>query len=128
MNLPLVLFAFPIATIILSIVLEKILKCPLLVAATFFAIFLVIAFAFFDSDFLIFVIVYTIISYVVALLTRCILRSIDCSCRNHYDNFATNFGGPPAVSSCDTEFDNLSGVSEVNSNNRCYHRNVRGRR
>ena len=53
MNTLLIFFAFPIAIIILSIILEKLLNCPLAVAATFFAIFLVITFAVFDATFLI---------------------------------------------------------------------------
>ena len=53
----LLFFALPVATIILAVVLQKILKCPILVAATFFAIYLIVAFAIFDSSFLIFVIV-----------------------------------------------------------------------
>ena len=47
----LLFFALPVATIILAVVLQKILKCPILVAATFFAIFLIVAFAIFDSSF-----------------------------------------------------------------------------
>lgn len=43
----LLFFAFPVATIILSIVLLKILKCPILVAATFFAIYLILTYAVF---------------------------------------------------------------------------------
>ena len=45
MNTLLLFFALPVATIILAIVLEKILDCPVLVAATFFAIYLVVTFA-----------------------------------------------------------------------------------
>lgn len=66
----LLFFALPVATIILAVVLQKILKCPILVAATFFAIYLIVAFAIFDSSFLIFVIVYTILAYISAHLTR----------------------------------------------------------
>ena len=43
MNL-LVFFALPLATILLSIVLQTVLKCPILVGITFFAIYLIIAF------------------------------------------------------------------------------------
>ena len=51
MNILLLFFVLPIATIILSIVLLKLLKCPVLVAATFFAIYLILAYTAFDSDF-----------------------------------------------------------------------------
>lgn len=75
MDLILLFFALPLATIILAIVLEKILKCPILVAATFFAIFLIVTFAVFGSDFLIFAIVYTILAYIAAAITRFICNT-----------------------------------------------------
>lgn len=82
MDTLLLFFAIPVAIIILSIVLQKILRCPILVAATFFAILLIVAFAAFDSSFLIFVIIYTILAYVTAVLTRLvcnlIARFADC--------------------------------------------------
>ena len=68
MDLLLLFFAIPLAVIILSIVLQKILKCPWLVAATFFAIFLIVTFAVGDIRLLIFTVVYTIISYITALI------------------------------------------------------------
>ena len=43
MNL-LIFFALPLATIIISIALQKMLKCPFLVAGIIFAIFLVVTF------------------------------------------------------------------------------------
>lgn len=74
MNTLLIFFAFPVATVILAIVLQKVLNRPLLVAATFFAIFLVITFAFFDATFLIAAIIYTIIAYITAVLVMWICR------------------------------------------------------
>ena len=53
MNILLIFFALPIATILLAIVLQKILKSPILVAIIFFAIYLIVTFTAFDSDFLI---------------------------------------------------------------------------
>ena len=53
MNLLLIFFAFPIAVIIISVILQKLLKNPILVAAFIFAIFIVITFADFDETFLI---------------------------------------------------------------------------
>ena len=79
MDLILLFFALPIATIILAIVLEKILKCPILVAATFFAIFLIVTFSAFDSDFFIFAIIYTMLAYIAAAITRFICNNF---CRN----------------------------------------------
>lgn len=74
MNLLLILFALPIATILLAIVLQKILKCPVLVAITFFAIYLIVAFAFFNASFLILVIIYTILAYITAVIVQCWIK------------------------------------------------------
>ncbi len=74
MNTLLVFFAFPIATIILSAVLERYIQSPITVAAIFFAIFLVITFAFFDVNFLIATIIYTILSFLIALAVRLVKR------------------------------------------------------
>lgn len=72
MNTLLLFFALPIATIILAIVLQKILNSPLLVAATFFAIYLIVTFAVFDVNFLVYAIIYTILAYITAVLVRII--------------------------------------------------------
>ena len=72
MDLLLLFFAIPLAVIILSIVLQKILKCPWLVTATFFAIFLIVTFAVGDIRLLIFTVIYTIISYITALIFRAV--------------------------------------------------------
>lgn len=74
MNILLLFFALPVATIILAIVLEKILRCPILTAATFFAIFLIVAFAVFDATFLVFVIAYTIIAFITAVIAEIFFR------------------------------------------------------
>lgn len=78
----LLFFVLPIATIILAIVLEKILRCPILTAATFFAIFLILAFTVFDEMFLIFVIAYTIIAFITAVITEIFLRKC---CNEEYN-------------------------------------------
>ena len=85
MNVLLLFFALPVATIILAIVLEKILRCPVLTVATFFAIFLIVAFAVFDASFLVFVIAYTIIAYITAVIaefffSRCRRKQRRCCC------------------------------------------------
>ena len=74
MNTLLLFFALPVATVILAIVLQKILNNPLLVAATFFAIYLIVTFAAFDVSFLVYAIAYTILAYITAVLTRIICR------------------------------------------------------
>ena len=89
MNVLLLFFALPIATIIISIALQKIFKCPPLVAAIIFAIFLVITFIVNNINLLIAVIIYTILSYIAALIT-CVITKISKSvgdskncCCNH---------------------------------------------
>ena len=90
MNTLLLFFALPIATIILSIVLLKILKCPALVAATFFAIYLILTYAVFGCDFLIFAIVYTILSYITVIIAKTIYKIITRINNCNYCNTSNN--------------------------------------
>ncbi len=80
MNLLLIFFAFPIAVIIISFVLQKLLQSPLTVASIIFAIFIVITFAAFDETFLIATFAYTVLSFTTALITRTLY------CRNDENN------------------------------------------
>lgn len=79
MNNLLIFFALPVATIILASVFEKIINSPIAVAATAFAIYLIVTFAAFDESFLIAAIVYTILALISALITRFF---IDLCCRD----------------------------------------------
>ena len=68
-----VFFALPLSTILLAIVLQKILKCPILVAITFFAIYLIIAFLVFSSNLAIAIIatiIYSVLAYITAVLVK----------------------------------------------------------
>lgn len=88
----LIFLVLPIAIIILAIVLQRILKCPTLVALTFFAIFLILTFTVFGTDFLIFAILYTILAFIAAFLADLFCRiarrvrnwddNNSCSCRS----------------------------------------------
>ncbi|MBR3720561.1 MAG: DUF2651 family protein [Clostridia bacterium] len=85
MNNLLIFFAIPVATIIFSIVLQRLLQSPILVAATAFAIFLIITFAVFDESFLVFAILYTLLALITALLARficCLINNSDNPCIN----------------------------------------------
>ena len=75
MNTLLIFFALPIAVIIISVALQRILRCPALVAAIIFAIFLIVTFVVNNLNFLIAAIVYAIISFITAYIT-CILWRI----------------------------------------------------
>ena len=76
----------PIATILIAIVLQKVLHSPILVAILTFAIYLILAYTVFASitNFLLYAIVYTLLAFVTAVLTRlfcCIIKRINI-CNN----------------------------------------------
>lgn len=75
MNILLIFFALPIAVIIISSILQKLLKCPIMVAALIFAIFLVVTFIAFDETFLIATLAYTILAFITALFVRALCQS-----------------------------------------------------
>ena len=75
MNTLLIFFAFPIAVIIISAILQKLLKNPIAVAALIFAIFLIVTFAVFDETFLITTFIYTIFAFITALIVKFICES-----------------------------------------------------
>lgn len=85
MNVLLIFFALPIATIIISIALQKILKCPPLVASIIFAIFLIVTFIINNINFLVATIIYTILSYITATIV-CII----CKCLSNLENSSRN--------------------------------------
>lgn len=74
MNILLIFFALPIAVIIISAVLEKLLRCPIAVASLIFAIFLVVTFALNNEILLIVTLVYTIISFITAVIVHLLIR------------------------------------------------------
>lgn len=106
MNTLLLFFALPIATIILSVVLQKILRSPVLVAATAFAIYLIITFAVFDETFLIFAIVYTILAFLAAYIAEIFFR-------RHSNWNCVNTGNLGTTENNNNENNN------VNQNNNC---------
>jgi len=127
MNSLLIFFALPIAVIIISIALQKILKCPPLVAAIIFSIFLIVTFIINNLNFLIATIVYTIISFITATII-CLLnrflrkmeeRHSNC-CNNNNDNFITlsnsendtfNCNCKQRENSCNYQITNADGLS-----------------
>lgn len=79
MNLILFLIIFPIATIIFSIALQKILKNPFLVSAITLAIFLIVTFTVYGVNFLIAAFIYALISLITAYVVRFFCK-IENSC------------------------------------------------
>lgn len=97
MTILFIFFALPLATIIISIALQKILKNPCLVAAIIFSIFLIVTFAIGVIEFIIAAIIYAIISYITAVITCIVNRFVrrntdndDCRCRNRCYDTRTN--------------------------------------
>lgn len=70
----LIFFAIPLAIVVISIALQKLLDNPFLVAGIVFSILLIIVLAFFDTIYLIAVVAYTILSFITAILTCVICR------------------------------------------------------
>ena len=76
MDTILIFVVLPLATIIFSIALQKLLECPILVAAIVFAVFLILTYTVFGTDFLIAAIIYALLAFVAAFLTCLISRLI----------------------------------------------------
>ena len=106
----LIFFAIPLAVIIFSIALQKILKCPALVAGIIFAIGVIITFIIGNLIFLAATLVYTFISYITALITCLICRFFNndnCCRRNRCCNNDNNGYG------CDND----NGINTANTIN-----------
>ena len=105
MNNLLIFFALPIAVIVISIALQKILKCPPLVAAIIFSIFLIVTFIVNNLNFLIAAIVYAIISFITATIICLIskLKHTTSICNNNF--IALNNGN------CENEIPNNCGCN-----------------
>ena len=92
----LIFFAIPLAVIIFSIALQKLLKCPALVAGIIFAIGVIITFIIGNLIVLAATLVYTLISYITAviigLIRRCVWNndSNNCCRRNRCCNHNNN--------------------------------------
>ena len=99
---PILIFVvLPLATIIFSIALQRLFKCPILVAAIIFAIFLILTYTVFGTDFIIFAILFAVLAFTTAFLSKLFCKIIrklrnleernternceeneECSCRN----------------------------------------------
>lgn len=122
MNTLLIFFAFPIAVIIISIILQKLLNSPIAVAALIFAIFIVITFAFFDETFLIAALAYTILSFITAFLVSRLYNeghnhnnSNTCLCNTIADVLRNNTNLTTTNNTTNTSLQDL--LNNVNSNN-----------
>ena len=72
---------FPIAVILISMVLQKILRTPMLVAIFIFAVFLILAYTVFTPDFVLNALVYAILAFITAYIFKfvcCLKNKIHC--------------------------------------------------
>lgn len=88
MNNLLFFFAIPVATIILSIILETLIKCPYKVCGIFFSVFLVVLIGFFSSsaEYILAAMIYSIISFVFAYITMIVQNNIENRRRENLEN------------------------------------------
>ena len=115
----LLFFILPFATILLSIVLQKLLKSPILVAITFFAIYLILTYTVFGTSFLIFAIVYSILAYITAAITRLICTIIrrlrECNCDGRWINWLCRDDYTRSNNIANSN--NITGISNVSNGN-----------
>ena len=112
MNNLLIFFAIPFAIIIFSIALQKLLKCPYLVATIIFSIFLLLGIALENNTLLIGGVVYTIISFISAYLTMLICRFLKNN--NNYNNLVSSINNNNAISTISNN--NNNAISNINNN------------
>ncbi len=74
MNLLLIFFAIPIAVIIFSIILQKIFRCPFIVASIVFAVFLIVAVIIGTFEAVVAAIAYTLLALLTAYLVMLLCR------------------------------------------------------
>lgn len=94
MNILLIFFAIPLATIILSMIIESLINYPLKVSGIFFSIFIVIAFVLGgDAEFILAALIYTMISFITAEIVRIVINKMcnicgkSCDTSRFYNNY-----------------------------------------
>ena len=143
MTILFVFFVLPLVTILLAIVLQKILKNPILVGITFFAIFLIVAFVGFPATLpaaIIGAIILSIIAFITAIIVQliCILRQRFCNncnnnnacydrryCRDDDNNSVQTISdtGNLLRISCSCQNGESSDLLTINSNSNCNNNN-----
>lgn len=92
MTILFVFFVLPLATILLAIVLQKILRNPILVGITFFAVYLIVAFTAFSANLaaaIIGAIILSVLAFITAVIIQfiCILRQRFCDNWNNNNTY-----------------------------------------
>ena len=126
MNTLLIFFAFPIAVIIISAILQKLLNCPIAVAALIFAIFIIVTFAAFDETFLIATLAYTILAFITAFLVSRFCNfnndnNNNCLCNNLAEILQNNVNTANSNDSLQNILENIN--QNNNNNNNCNNNN-----
>lgn len=110
----------PLATILISIVLQKLLQSPILVAILAFAIYLILAFTAFTTEFLINAVIYTILAFLTAVLVKaicCLITNmgdrINCT-ENNENEFKKDIAG--LEDSIDLLEDNINNLNNLITN------------
>ena len=112
MNILLIFFAITFVVIVISIALQKILKCPILVAAIIFSIILLVAIILGNSILTIASIFFGILSYIVAIL-QCIFSKL---LRNN--NICNNINSVQTTS-LEGDSTNVINTTNMPRNNSC---------
>ena len=136
MNVLLVFFALPFAVIVISIALEKILDCPILVASVIFSILLIIAILLSSSIFFILVVIYTILAFLAAWISKYICRFIrnirNCNTCNNENRDESNDGNTITVNgrvrlldsnnNCNNQTNNANNINNTGTFCGCFRR------
>lgn len=117
MDIILFFFIFPIATIIFSIALQKILNNPFLVSAIILAVFLIVTFTVYGVTFLIAAFIYALIAlitaYIVRLFCKIENRTIQINLINNNDDNNCNRCG--CSSNNNNDLDLINQISNANN-------------
>lgn len=126
MNIFIVFLAIAIAVIIFSIALQKIFRCPILVAAIIFAVLLVATVIIGDINYLIATIIYTVLAFFTAWFTclinrlcrrisnenqECENQSCGCGCNNNNNNNSDDVATQSDINNI------LRAINALNNNN-----------
>ena len=72
----LVFFILPLLTIVISVILQLVIKKKLIVTSIVFIAYLIATFAVFNSSFLFWCFIYTVISFIVTLIVDLIIKLV----------------------------------------------------
>ena len=112
MDILLIFFILPLATIIIATIMERLLNNPIAVAAFVFALALVVVFIAFEPSDLIYALVYTILAYVVAVIA-CLIRRF-CNRNNNNNSEEDDNNNNNNNSMC-----NCLGLNNMNNTSGC---------